>query len=321
MFAYIVPPSEAESAARAAGPHVHRVPTDGRVLFISSRPVRALAGYPVVQNEHPFILVSRALQSDTTRIEVNSVSVGGAQFAVIAGPCSVESEAQLREVAQVLARWDVRLMRGGAFKPRTSPYSFQGLGEEGLRMFRRVADEYGMAVVSELLDLSLLETVYPYVDVIQVGSRNMFNYQLLKALGRVNKPVLLKRGMYATVEEWLLAAEYILLHGNEAVILCERGIRSFDPYFRNVLDLNAVALIRELSHLPVVVDPSQGTGRSDIIPPLARAAQAVGAHGLMVEVHPRPEEALSDGFQSLTLEEFDAMMAQLNQPSIPLIRN
>ncbi len=323
MFAYVIPRAEADVVqASVSKEHlVYRVDKSEEVILLSKTPITSLHKYPVIHNNHPFILVSRALRREPTSIQVRNAIIGGdSYFSVIAGPCAVESEEQLVAIANVLSRWGVVLMRGGAFKPRTSPYSFQGLGEEGLRMFREVADAHGMAVVSELLDLSLLEVVYPYVDVIQVGSRNMFNYQMLKVLGQVDKPILLKRGMYATVEEWLLAAEYILLHGNEQVILCERGIRSFDPYFRNILDFNAVALLRELSHLPVWVDPSQGSGRRDIILPLAKAAQTIGAHGVMVEIHPTPDVALSDGFQSLTLDEFEVMMQQLKTTTSTLVK-
>ncbi len=289
-----------------------RTPLPEGEIWITPQRVASLPpGVEAYESGFPFLLVSRAFRKKDTRIAVGEAILGGKAFEVIAGPCSVENPEQMETLAAHLSRAGVRIMRGGAFKPRTSPYSFQGLKTEGLRLLREVAHQHHMAVVSELLDLSLLDTLYPYVDVIQVGSRNMFNYHMLKELGKVDKPVLLKRGMFATVEEWLLAAEYILAHGNDRVILCERGIRSFDPYFRNLLDLNAVALVKQLSHLPVVVDPSQGTGRSDIIIPMARAAHAVGADGVMVEVHPRPEEALSDGFQSLTPEAFDTLMAGL----------
>lgn len=317
MIGYVVPSSAAAQMAQLLPPDkvLFRVTRESEEWWVSRHRVPdPPAGVEVYESEHPFLLVSRAFRKANTVIAVRDAVIGHGGFTIIAGPCSVESPDQMDTLAAHLSASGVRLMRGGAFKPRTSPYSFQGLGIEGLQLFRQVADCYGMGVVSELLDLSLLDTLYPYVDVIQVGSRNMFNYHLLKELGKVDKPILLKRGMFATVEEWLLAAEYILAHGNDQVILCERGIRSFDPYFRNLIDFNAVALVKQLSHLPVVIDPSQGTGRRDIIIPMGRAAHAVGADGLMVEVHPQPEQALSDGFQSLSLPQFDRLMEAVHAP-------
>lgn len=256
-------------------------------------------------------LVSRESRREDSVIWVDDIPIGGNFFNLIAGPCSVESEEQINETAKALSSLGVRLLRGGAFKPRTSPYSFQGLEEAGLRMLRDAADRYGMKVVTEVMDTTLVDLVYEYADVLQVGTRNMFNYTLLKALGKVDKPVLLKRGFMATIEEWLQAAEYIASHGNERIILCERGIRTFERATRNTLDISAVPIVKASSHLPVCVDLSHGTGRRDLIPPLAKAAIAAGAHAIMIEVHPNPEEALSDGYQSLNFEEFAMVMSSV----------
>lgn len=244
-------------------------------------------------------------------VSIASVPVGGERFVVIAGPCAVESRGQLRAAAEAVFRSGAHCLRGGAYKPRTSPYSFQGHGEEALRALREVSDELGLPVVSEVLDPRQVEAMDPFVDAFQVGARNMQNFSLLQALGASGKPVLLKRGLSATIEEFLLAAEYILAAGNEAVILCERGIRTFEKATRNTLDLGAVALLKRLTHLPVVVDPSHATGIRELVAPMARAAVAAGADGLLVEVHPRPEEALSDGEQSLCPREFASLMEGL----------
>lgn len=257
-------------------------------------------------------LVSREARKEDTLIWIGDIPVGGNFLNIIAGPCSVESEEQINETARALAGLGIRLLRGGAFKPRTSPYSFQGLEELGLRMLREAADSYGMKVVTEVMDTTMIDLVYEYADVLQVGTRNMFNYALLKALGKVDKPVLLKRGFMATIEEWLLAAEYIACHGNERIILCERGIRTFERATRNTLDLSAVPVVKAMAHLPVCVDISHGTGRRDLIPPLAKAAVAAGAHAIMIEVHPKPEEALSDGYQSLNFEEFALVLSGIS---------
>lgn len=256
-------------------------------------------------------LVSREAKPEDSVIWVGDLPIGGNFFNVIAGPCSVESEEQMDEIARVLSRLGIRLLRGGAYKPRTSPYSFQGLEEKGLKILRETADRYGMKVVTEVMDTTLIDLVYEHADVLQVGTRNMYNYTLLKALGKIDKPVLLKRGFMATIEEWLLAAEYIACHGNERIILCERGIRTFEKATRNTLDLSAVPVVKAISHLPVCVDLSHGTGRRDLIPPLAKAAIAAGAHAIMVEVHPKPEEALSDGYQSLNFEELAMVMSSV----------
>lgn len=258
---------------------------------------------------HP--LVSRRPQRAGTRVRIGSAEVGGDELIVIAGPCAVESETQMRQAAAAVSAAGAQLLRGGAFKPRTSPYSFQGLGEPGLQLLAAAGREYGLPVVSEVLGESDVALVAHYADVLQVGARNMQNFTLLKALGRAGKPVLLKRGLAATLEEFLLAAEYILQAGNPDVILCERGIRSFETATRNTLDLNAVALLKQWTHLPVLLDPSHGTGRRALVAPLAKAAVAAGADGIIVEVHPDPGHARSDGEQSLHLHEFAALMHEL----------
>jgi 3-deoxy-7-phosphoheptulonate synthase len=239
------------------------------------------------------------------------VPIGGEELVVMAGPCSVEGEEMVLETARFVAAQGARILRGGAFKPRTSPYSFQGLGEAGLRMLATAREETGLRVVSEVIAPADVELLVGYVDMLQVGTRNMQNYALLQEVGRAGKPVLLKRGMSSTIEEWLLAAEYVLSQGNRDVVLCERGIRTFEPATRFTLDLNAVPLVRELSHLPVVVDPSQGTGRWSLVKPMSLAAVMAGANGLIVEVHPKPDEALSDGGQSLDFDTFRRLMQDL----------
>ncbi len=265
----------------------------------------------VVKITEPYKLVGRTFKSSDTVVTVGAVEVGGPEVIVMAGPCSVESREQVGEVARAVAASGARLLRGGAFKPRTSPYTFQGHGEEALRWMRQAADEAGLAVVSEVMDARALEMMLGYVDCLQVGARNMQNYDLLKELGRVRRPVLLKRGLSATIEEWLLSAEYVLAGGNQQVILCERGIRTFESATRNTLDISAIPVVKKRSHLPIVVDPSHGTGRRDKVIPMARAAIAAGADGLLIEVHPDPEMALSDGAQSLYPEQFDRLMGEL----------
>jgi 3-deoxy-7-phosphoheptulonate synthase len=267
----------------------------------------------ILQISKPFKLASREFQSRDTVVDVAGVPVGGDEVVVMAGPCSVEDEAMLLQTARFVAEQGARILRGGAFKPRTSPYSFQGLGEAGLKMLATAREETGLRVVSEVVTPADVELVSRYVDMLQVGTRNMQNYALLQEVGRSGRPVLLKRGMSSTIEEWLLAAEYILSQGNRGVVLCERGIRTFETATRFTLDLNSVPLVRELSHLPVVVDPSQGTGRWSLVRPLSLAAVAAGAHGLIVEVHPRPGEALSDGAQSLDFENFERLMRELRR--------
>ena len=258
-------------------------------------------------------LVSRHFHPEDTIIDVDGVKIGGKEVVVMAGPCSVESIEQLREAAKAVKAGGAKFLRGGAFKPRTSPYDFQGLAEEGLKMLREVADEEGLKVVTEIVDKDDIELVGKYADIYQVGARNMQNFQLLKALGKAKKPVMLKRGLAATISEWLNAAEYIMAGGNEQVIFCERGIRTYETFTRNTLDLSAVAAIKELSHLPIIVDPSHGTGRWEMVRPMARAAVAAGCDGLIIEVHPHPEVAHSDGDQSLTPKNFNALMGELGK--------
>ena len=274
-----------------------------------------LGAMPGVREVHPaaapYPLVSRRRHPEATRVKVDEVIVGGGRLEVIAGPCAVESRDQLMAVATAVAAAGARLLRGGAFKPRTSPYSFQGLGEEGLELLAEARARTGLKVVTEVVAPEDVELVARHADVLQIGARNMQNFRLLSAVGGQPRAVLLKRGMMATIEELLLAAEYVVAAGNPRVILCERGIRTFERETRNTLDLSAVPALREKTHLPVIVDPSHAAGRREIVPDLARAAVAVGADGLMVEVHPDPDRALSDGRQSLTLEAFEKMMTEL----------
>jgi 3-deoxy-7-phosphoheptulonate synthase len=267
----------------------------------------------VVRISKPFKLSGREFKPEPTTIRVRDVDIGPGTFAVMAGPCSVENEDMIRATAREVHAAGARILRGGAFKPRTSPYSFQGLGAEGLRYLRRAADENGLLVVTEVLNVGDVGLVAEHSDILQIGARNMQNYNLLSECGIARRPVLLKRGLSSTIEEWLLAAEYILSRGNYDVILCERGIRTFETYTRNTLDLAAVPLVKELSHLPVIVDPSHGTGKWSLVRPMALAALVAGADGLMVEIHPNPEEALSDGPQSLTYQNFRAVMDGLRQ--------
>ncbi len=265
----------------------------------------------VIPITKPFKLSGREFRSHDSVFELDGLTVGGSQLVVMAGPCSVENEAMVFETARAVRAAGAQVLRGGAFKPRTSPYSFQGLGRQGLELLAAARHETGLKIISEVLTPADVELVAATVDILQIGARNMQNFALLDAVGRQRKPVLLKRGMSATVEEWLLSAEYILSQGNYEVILCERGIRTFETYTRNTLDLSAVPLLKSLSHLPIVVDPSHGTGRAALVPPMALAAVAAGAHGIMVEVHPHPDQALSDGAQSLTLEGFAQLMVAL----------
>jgi 3-deoxy-7-phosphoheptulonate synthase len=259
----------------------------------------------------PFKLAGRDFHPKDTVVKVNGVSIGDRRVVVMAGPCAVESRDQLLEAARAVREAGGCVLRGGAFKPRTSPYSFQGLGEEGLRLLAEARDETGLPVVTEVIEPQLVPLVTTHADILQIGARNMHNYALLHAVGEAQRPVLLKRGMMSTIEELLMAAEYILSHGNERVILCERGIRTFETYTRNTLDISAVPLLKQLSHLPVIVDPSHGTGKWELVEPVSRAAVAAGADGLLIEVHPHPEEALSDGAQSLKPERFASLMESL----------
>lgn len=256
-------------------------------------------------------LVSRQSKQDKTVVNVSGAQIGGSELTVIAGPCSIESREQILDTARAVAAAGANMLRGGAFKPRTSPYDFQGLGVEALKYLKEARDETGLPVVTEVLGVDDLEVTREYADMLQIGARNMQNFDLLRRLAKVSTPVLLKRGPSATIKEWLLAAEYLLMGGNPNVVLCERGIKTFDPEMRNTLDLAAVVRVKELTHLPVIVDPSHATGRRSIVPAAARAAAAIGADGVMLEVHPYPESALSDGPQTLTTEDFSLLMQDL----------
>jgi 3-deoxy-7-phosphoheptulonate synthase len=267
--------------------------------------------HEVLRISEPYKLASRTFKPDNTVVTVGDVRIGGDEVIVMAGPCSAESEKQVRVTAAAVRRAGAKIFRGGAFKPRSSPYSFQGLGEEGLQLLRQACNTEGMSLVSEVMDASQIEVMNKYVDIFQVGARNMQNFTLLRELGHVRKPVLLKRGISATIEEWLLSAEYVLSGGNTDVILCERGIRTFETATRNTLDIAAIPIVQKLSHLPVIVDPSHAIGRRDKVAPVARAAIAAGADGLLIEVHCDPDHALSDGAQSMFPSQFDRLMAEL----------
>ncbi|HUJ48573.1 MAG TPA: 3-deoxy-7-phosphoheptulonate synthase [Bryobacteraceae bacterium] len=259
----------------------------------------------------PYKLASRHFKPGGTIVKIRDVEIGGHDIVVMAGPCSVENRDQIEQIAELVARHGAKVIRGGAFKPRSSPYSFQGLGEEGLKMMREAADRHGLLVVSEVMDQTQIPLLCTYADILQVGARNMQNYNLLRELGQARKPILLKRGISATIEELLLSAEYILSGGNYDVILCERGIRTFENATRNTMDISAIPVVKSLSHLPIIADPSHGTGRRDKVLPMARAAIAAGADGLIVEVHHDPDHALSDGAQSLRPQQFAELMEQL----------
>jgi 3-deoxy-7-phosphoheptulonate synthase len=265
----------------------------------------------VLRITEPYKLASRTFKPERTAVSFGDFKIGGDEVIVMAGPCSIETEAQIAASAAAVKRAGAKILRGGAFKPRSSPYSFQGLGEEGLRMIRVAADAEGLKVASEVMDVSQIDLVATYADILQVGARNMQNYTLLRELGKTRTPVLLKRGISATIEEWLLSAEYVLSGGNTDVILCERGIRTFESYTRNTMDISAIPVIQKLSHLPIIADPSHGTGLRDKVTPMARAAVAAGADGLIIEVHPDPDQALSDGAQSIFPKQFDRLMAEL----------
>jgi len=261
----------------------------------------------------PYKLASRHFRPGGTVVHAGDVDIGGDAVVVMAGPCSVESADQIERSAEIVARAGARVIRGGAFKPRSSPYSFQGMGQEGLQLLRAAADRHGLRVVSEVMDQTQIALVAEYADILQVGARNMQNFTLLRELGRLRHPILLKRGISATIEELLLSAEYIMAGGNYDVILCERGIRTFETYTRNTMDISAIPVVKKLSHLPILADPSHGTGRRDKVAPMARAAVAAGADGLLIEVHPDPDHALSDGAQSLRPEQFEELMGQLRR--------
>ena len=270
----------------------------------------------VIQISHPFKLVSRQLRKEHTVVDVGNKKIGDGSLVIIAGPCSVESREQLLETARAVKASGADMLRGGAYKPRTSPYDFQGLGVEALRFLEEASKETGLPIVTEVMSEADVEVVAEYADMLQVGARNMQNFSLLRKLATVKKPILLKRGPSATVKEWLLAAEYLLAGGNHDVVLCERGIKTFETATRNTLDLAAVALVKELSHLPVLADPSHGTGLRSLIVPMSKAAAAVGADGLIIEVHPCPERALSDGPQSLDLPGFETLMQEMGRQPV-----
>ena len=269
--------------------------------------------YEVVRISKPYKLAGREFAPNDTVVKIGreGVAIGGGSFAVFAGPCAVESEEQVLATARVVKTMGAKVLRGGAFKPRTSPYSFRGLGEDGLKILAAAREETGLPIITEVMSTRDVDLVHQYADVLQVGARNMQNFSLLDEVGKTDKPVMVKRGFSATYEDWLLAAEYVMAGGNKQVILCERGIRTFETFTRNSLDLNAIPVIHRLSHLPVVVDPSHGTGKWYLVTPLARAAAAVGADGLIIEVHPNPDVAKCDGSQSLTFENFSTLMAQV----------
>jgi 3-deoxy-7-phosphoheptulonate synthase len=308
------------SAAERLGLKAHPIPGAQRTAIgltgnkgaIGPAAFENLPGvFEVIRVSHPYKLVSREFHPEDTVVAVGGVPVGGAALAIIAGPCAVESREQILTVAREVRRLGAHLLRGGAFKPRTSPYSFQGLGEPGLKLLAEARDQTGLAVVTEVLDTENVDLVAEWADCLQIGARNMQNFELLKKAGKTGKPILLKRGMSATLEEFLLAAEYVMAEGNPNVILCERGVRTFSDFTRNTLDLAIVPAVERLSHLPILVDPSHGTGRRDKVIPMSCAAVASGADGLVVEVHHKPEEALSDGPQALTPPLFGELMAKI----------
>ena len=284
----------------------------GDVENLASVPFYAFKGVEeIIRIMKPYKLASREFKDFDTIIKVKDVVIGGKEVVVMAGPCVVENEKQIFETARYVKAAGAKILRGGAFKPRTSPYSFQGLGEEGLKLLAQVGEETGLAVVTEVMSVNQIELVGKYTDIFQVGARNMQNFVLLKELGKIKKPILLKRGMSATIEELLLSAEYILSQGNYEVILCERGIRTFENYTRNTLDLSSIPALKRLSHLPIIVDPSHATGRWRLVSPMAKAAIAVGADGLLIEVHPDPKSSLSDGAQTLRIDTFAQLMKEL----------
>jgi 3-deoxy-7-phosphoheptulonate synthase len=296
--------------------------TPGSIGGINPSLGEALESLPSVESvlrvSKPYKLASREFHPEDTQVDVpvscvadGVVHIGGSEVVMMAGPCTVESEKQLMTTASAVRSEGAVILRGGAFKPSTSPYGFRGMGEQGLKLLAKARSEFGMAVITEVMTPTDVDLVCEYADILQIGTRNMQNYMLLDEVGRTNKPVVLKRGMSATIEEWLLAAEYILAQGNRNLILCERGIRTFEKVTRNTMDISAIPLIKHLSHLPIISDPSQGTGRRDLVTPMSLAALAAGTDGLLIEVHPNPDEALKDGAQSLTIEQFQALMPQI----------
>ena len=306
---------------RDFGYKVHSIQGDERVVIgvvgvgdVTSC-LESLEAMPQVERavriSAPYKFVSREFRQTKSQIEANGTEIGGDQFIVMAGPCSVESEKQIIETAIAVAKEGATFLRGGAFKPRTSPYDFQGMEEAGLKLLKKAKEESGLGVITEVMSDRDVELVAEYADILQIGARNMQNFALLKVLGKANKPVMLKRGLSSTIKEWLMSAEYLVAHGNSNVILCERGIRTFETATRNTCDISAIPVLNELSHLPVMLDPSHATGKRSLVPALSRAGVAIGADGLIVEVHPNPEKAVSDGAQSLTLPQFAGMMGEL----------
>lgn len=281
---------------------------------LSNYPIASLASVEkVIQVSRPYKLASRDFHPEDTIVDIKGIKIGGGNLAIIAGPCSVENEAQMMAVAKAVKAAGATLLRGGAFKPRTSPYSFQGMGEAGLKLLKKAGKKFGLPTVSEVMDTSLVDLMAKYIDVLQIGTRNAQNFALLKAVGKIDKPVLLKRGMAQTIQEWLMSAEYIMSEGNKNVILCERGIRTFETAYRNTLDLICIPVLKEKTHLPVVVDPSHAAGVWQYVTPMALASVAAGADGLMVEVHDNPEVAVSDGAQSLKPERFSMLMEEIKK--------
>ena len=318
-------PAEIEGVARAIearGFKAHPIPGSQRTAIgitgnRGSEEAPIFEGLPgvleVIRVSHAYKLVSREVKAEDTQVNIGGITVGGARLAVVAGPCAVESREQTLTVARAVKQAGAHLLRGGAFKPRTSPYAFQGLGEEGLKLLAAAREETGLPVITEAVDVDGVDLVECYADAIQIGARNMQNFSLLRRAGKAGKPVILKRGMSATLEEFLMSAEYILAEGNYNVVLCERGVRTFSDFSRNTLDLSVVPAVKKISHLPILVDPSHGTGRREKVAPLSRAAAAVGADGVMVEVHNDPDRALSDGPQSITPDMFESLMRELRQ--------
>lgn len=311
-----------ESKMESLGCEVHKVQGEGQVILGLVGDTRKINPSQIEANEHvqkllivqhPFKLASRDFHPSDTIIDVDGVKVGGGNIAIIAGPCAIESEEQLMTIAKAVKASGANMLRGGAFKPRTSPYSFQGMGEEGLKLLKKAKEETGLPIVTEIMDEINFDIVEKYTDILQIGARNMQNFSLLKRAGKSHKTILLKRGLSATIEEFLMSAEYIMSQGNNSIILCERGIRTFETYTRNTLDISAVPAIRELSHLPIIIDPSHASGRWSMIEPLSKASIACGADGLMIEVHHQPELAVSDGAQSLKPEKFEKLMLEIEK--------
>ena len=305
-----------------SGFKVHKSTGEERIVLnaigvlpeFDTRKIQILDGVAEVHRvTEPFRLAGRSSKAENTIINTGNVTIGSNEVITIAGPCAVESEEQIFTIAEMVKNSGAKILRGGAFKPRTSPYSFQGLGEDGLKLLRMAGDEFGLAVITEIMDPARIDLINKYTDIFQLGARNMQNFPLLRELGKADKPVMIKRGMSATIDEWLMAAEYILASGNPQVMLCERGIRTFDNSLRNTFDVSAIPVVKKKSHLPVIADPSHATGMRDKVIPIARAAVAAGADGLMVEVHHNPVEAMSDGPQSLLPEQFKDLMDQVKK--------